>query len=139
MAILPELALIAGALAFFTLSLSKSLDSTQVKNSAVFFGIVTLISAMIAYNHQTTMFYGSYEIDLYSQLFKFMIAFALCVVTIFGQNLKGIDVSIRPEYYMFLFLSGLGLMMLVSSVELITLFVSLELSSFAPLSPGAHA
>lgn len=131
MAILPELALIAGALAFFTLSLSKSLDSNQVKNSAVFFGFVTLISAIVAYNQQTTMFYGSYEIDLYSQLFKLMIAFALCVVTIFGQNLKGIDLSIRPEYYMFLFLSGLGLMMLVSSVELITLFVSLELSSFA--------
>ncbi len=131
MAILPELALIAGALAFFALSLSKSLDSIQVKNTAVFFGFLTLLATIICYCQKTTMFYGSYEIDLYSQLFKLMIAFALCVVTIFGQNLKGIDLSIRPEYYMFLFLSGLGLMMLVSSVELITLFVSLELSSFA--------
>lgn len=131
MAILPELALVAAALAFFALSLCKSLDIIQVKNTAVFFGFVTLLSAIISYNQQATTFFGSYEIDLYSQLFKLIIAFALCVVTIFGQNLKGIDVSVRPEYYMFLFLSGLGLMMLVSSVELITLFVSLELSSFA--------
>lgn len=131
MAILPELALIAGALAFFALSLSKSLDSTQVKNSAVFFGFVTLICGIISYCQQGTMFYGSYQVDQYSQLFKLIIAFALCVVTIFGQNLKGIDESLRPEYYIFLFLSGLGLMMLVSAVELITLFVSLELSSFA--------
>ena len=131
MAILPELALIAGALAFFALSLCKTLDSTQVKNSAVLFGFITLISAIISYNQQATMFYGSYEIDMYSQLFKLIIGFALCVVLIFGQNLKGIDESIRPEYYIFLFLSGLGLMLLVSAVELITLFVSLELSSFA--------
>ncbi len=131
MAILPELALIAGALAFFALSLSKSLDSNQVKNSAVVFGFIILICSIISYNQQATMFYGSYEIDMYSQLFKLIIGFALCVVLIFGQNLKGIDENIRPEYYIFLFLSGLGLMMLVSAVELITLFVSLELSSFA--------
>ncbi|HEB68832.1 MAG TPA: NADH-quinone oxidoreductase subunit N, partial [Desulfobulbus sp.] len=131
MAILPELALIAGALAFFALSLSKSLDSTQVKNSAVVFGFIILICSIISYNQQATLFYGSYEIDMYSQLFKLIIGFALCVVLIFGQNLKGIDENIRPEYYIFLFLSGLGLMMLVSAVELITLFVSLELSSFA--------
>ena len=37
----------------------------------------------------------------------------------------------RPEYYLFLFLSVLGLMMLVSSVELLAIFISLELSSFA--------
>jgi len=131
MAILPELALITGALAFFVLSLFKQLDSNQVKYTAIFFGVVTLICSVASYNQQATMFFGSYEIGQYSQLFKLLIGFSLCVVIVFGQNLKGIDKSIRPEYYIFLFLSGLGLMLLVSAVELITLFVSLELSSFA--------
>ena len=39
--------------------------------------------------------------------------------------------EIQAEYYLFLFMSVLGLMMLVSSVELLAIFVSLELSSFA--------
>lgn len=131
MAILPELTLLAGAMAFFALSLCKSPDIKQLQNSAVFFGFLTLIAGIITYNQQATLFFASYEVDQYSQLFKLIIALAICVVTIFGQNLKGIDESIRPEYYFFLFLSGLGLMMMVSSVELITLFVSIELSSFA--------
>jgi NADH-quinone oxidoreductase subunit N len=131
MAILPELTLVAGALAFFALSLSKSPNIKQLQNAAVFFGFVTLIAGIITYKQQASLFYGCYEVDQYSQMFKLIIGFGLCVVTIFGQNLKGIDESIRPEYYFFLFLSGLGLMMLVSAVELITLFVSLELSSFA--------
>jgi NADH-quinone oxidoreductase subunit N len=72
-----------------------------------------------------------YAVDQYSQLFKVMIGFSLACCLIFGQNLKGIRSSRSAEYYMFLLLSVLGLMMLVSSVELIAIFVSLELSSFA--------
>ncbi len=131
MAILPELTLIVGGFAFFVLSLYKQLDSEKVKNTAIFFGVVTFIATLIAFNQEKTLFFGSYSVDLYSQLFKVMIGFGIGVVLIFGQNLKDIDKTVRPEYYMFLLLSGLGLMMMVSSVELISLFVSLELSSFA--------
>jgi NADH-quinone oxidoreductase subunit N len=131
MAILPELVLLTGAAAFFVLSLFSRLDFNQVKNAAVIFGVVTFIAALVALDSKATIFFGSYEIDLYSQLFKLMISFGLAIALIFGQNLKDIDESVRPEYYMFLFLSTLGLMMVVSSVELISIFVSLELSSFA--------
>lgn len=131
MAILPELTLMIGGFAFFVLSLCQKLDSDKVKNTAILFGIVTVITALISFQQDTIMFFDSYSIDLYSQLFKLMIAFGICVVVIFGQNMKDTDTSVRPEYYLFLFMSGLGLMMLVSSVEMIALFVSLELSSFA--------
>ncbi len=131
MAILPELALLTGALAFFALSLSKTLDAKQVSNTAIFLGVVTFICALISFNLNATVFNGCYQVDMFSQFFKLMISLGLVFVLIAGQNLKGIDLSIRPEYYMFMFLSCLGLMSLVSAVELITLFVSLELSSFA--------
>lgn len=131
MAILPELLLLTGATAFFVLSLFNQQDINQVKNAAVCFGVVTFIGALISIHTQATLFYGSYEVDLYSQLFKLMISFGVAIVLIFGKNLKDIEESVRPEYYMFLFLSALGLMMVVSSVELISIFVSLELSSFA--------
>jgi len=131
MAILPELLLLTGATAFFALSLYKQLDFNQVKNAAVCFGIVTFIGALVTFNSEATLFYGSYQVDLYSQLFKLMISFGVTIVLIFGQDLKDIDNTVRPEYYIFLFISALGLMMVVSSVELISIFVSLELSSFA--------
>ncbi|MFP7753494.1 NADH-quinone oxidoreductase subunit N [Thermodesulfobacteriota bacterium B35] len=131
MAILPELTLLSAAVAFFGLSLSKQLDGVQTRNTAVAFGIVTFICSLITLNDQGSVFMGAYRVDLFSQFFKLVISMGLVFVLIAGQNLKDIELEIRPEYYMFLFLSCLGLMSLVSSVELITLFVSLELSSFA--------
>jgi NADH-quinone oxidoreductase subunit N len=131
MAILPEIIILTAATAFFALSLISKLDFAQMKNAAVCFGIVAIIASLVNFNTQETLFFGSYEVDLYSQLFKLMISFALTIVLIFGQGMKDIEDSVRPEYYIFLFLSALGLMMLVSSVELIAIFVSLELSSFA--------
>jgi len=131
MAILPELALLTGALAFFGLSLSKQLDAKQINNTAIFLSMVTFICTLVSFHQDTTVFSGCYQIDMFSQFFKVVISLGLVFVLIAGQQLKGIELSIRPEYYMFLFLSCLGLMSLVSAVELITLFVSLELSSFA--------
>jgi len=131
MAILPELIILTAAAAFFALSLLKKIDFAQAKNAAICFGVVAIIGTLVNFNHQETLFYGSYEVDHFSQFFKLMICFGLTVVLIFGQDLKDIDDTVRPEYYMFLFLSALGLMMLVSSIELICIFVSLELSSFA--------
>lgn len=131
MVILPELVLVTGALAFFLLSLGKTPSEQTTKSLAIVVGLVTFAATLLSFQSQVTLFYGAYAVDQYSQLFKVMIGFALAVVMIFGQNLKGISISVRPEYYLFLLLSVLGLMMLVSSVELIAIFISLELSSFA--------
>ncbi|HHD64301.1 MAG TPA: NADH-quinone oxidoreductase subunit N, partial [Desulfobulbaceae bacterium] len=60
MAILPELALLTGALAFFALSLSKHLDDNQVRNTAVFFGVVTFLCALISVHQESTSFAGCY-------------------------------------------------------------------------------
>jgi len=131
MVILPELVLLTGALAFFVVSLGKTPDRNVVKFTALFFGLATFIAACLSFQSQATLFYGVYAVDQYSQMFKVLIGFSLAILLVAGQNLKGIEVSVRAEYYLFLLLSVLGLMMLVSSVELIAIFVSLELSSFA--------
>jgi len=131
MVILPELVLTIGALALFLLSLGKNVSEQAPKLVALTFGLATFAATLLAFTKQATLFYGAYSVDQYSQLFKVMIGTALVIFLLFSQNLKAIDQKIRPEYYMFLFLSVLGLMMLVSSVELMAIFISLELSSFA--------
>ncbi len=131
MVILPELVLAAGALALFLVSLGTTPSPQKTKSVAVLFGLATFAATLFSFQSQDVLFYGSYAVDQYSQLFKMMIGFSLTMLLVFGKDLKGINPSIRPEYYLFLFLSVLGLMMLVSSVELIAIFISLELSSFA--------
>ncbi len=131
MAILPELVLTTGALFYFVVSLFKTPDIRLQQLSCMVIGLLTFITVCLTFSQQSMLFYGSYSVDSYSQMFKLLISFAFTIVVIFGQNLKGISDEVRPEYTMFLLLSVLGLMMLVSSVELIAIFISLELSSFA--------
>ncbi len=131
MTILPELVLVLAALSFFGLSLTRYLDTVQMRNAAVFFGVLVFVGTLITLGRSAVLFDGSLQVDRFSQFFKMMISSGLFFVLVGGQNMTGIDRRIRPEYYMFLFLSTLGLMLLVSAVELMTLFVALELSSFS--------
>lgn len=130
MQFLPELTLLGAGLIVFIISLGKaSADTTR--NVAIGLGAAVFVATLLSFCQTGKLFYDAYQVDLYSQVFKTLIAGAMLIVLIFGGNLKGIDNSVRPEYYLFLFISVLGLMMLVSSVELLSIFVALELSSFA--------
>lgn len=131
MVILPELVLLAGALAFFVISLGKAPDEKLVRFTAILFGGATFVAACLAFHAQDTLFHGAYAIDQFSQLFKLLIAFSFALLLVFACNHKDIESRVRPEYFLFQMLSVLGLMLLVSSVELILIFVALELSSFA--------
>lgn len=130
MQFLPELTLLAASLILFLVSLGKA-DAGTVKKIALSLGAVVFVATLASYSQQGSLFYDAYRVDLYSQLFKVLIAGSMFVVLAFGNNLSGIRKGTHPEYYLFLFVSVLGLMMLVSSVELLAIFISLELSSFA--------
>jgi NADH-quinone oxidoreductase subunit N len=124
------LTLLGAGLVIFLVSLGKH-DSGTVKNITIGLGVLTLLAALISIHQQGDLFFKSYRVDLFSQVFKILIAGAMLAVLIFGRRLSSIEKAVHPEYYLFLFTGVLGLMMLVSSVELLAIFVSLELSSFA--------
>jgi NADH-quinone oxidoreductase subunit N len=126
----PELLLLLGSLLIFLFSLTDE-DGKNSKNTSIAVAVGTSILLFSGLNNNGDLFLGAYRIDLFSQLFKLMISLGLTAVLIFGRELKDITDDVRPEYYLFLLLSTLGLMMLVSSIELITLFIALELSSFS--------
>ena len=130
MQFLPELTLLGAGLVIFLLSLGK-IDTNKIKTFAIGLGIAVFAATLLSFGQEGTLFFDSYKVDLYSQVFKTLIAGAMLVVLILGRKLKDIKQSAQPEYYLFLFISVLGLMMLVSSIELLAIFVALELSSFA--------
>lgn len=130
MLFLPELTLLGAGLILFIFSLGTP-SSGKIKNVAIGLAVLTLITTVLCLRSEGTLFYGAYRVDLFSQLFKLAIAFGTLVLLVFSDNHNGIKEDSQPEYYLFMFMSVLGLVMLVSSVELLAIFVSLELSSFA--------
>jgi len=130
MQFLPELTLLGAGLLLFLVSLGKT-DVNKMKTIAIGLGSAVFAATLLSYGEQGNLFFDSYKVDLYSQIFKTLISAALLFVLVLGRNLKNINNSVQPEYYLFMFISVLGLMMLVSSVELLAIFVALELSSFA--------
>jgi len=130
MQFLPELTLLGAGLIIFIVSLAKTNGDTT-RNIAIGLGAAIFGATLLSYCQTGKLFFNTYQVDLFSQFFKTLIAGAMLIVLLFGNKLRGIPVKVHPEYYLFMFMSALGLMMLVSSVELLAIFVSLELSSFA--------
>ena len=126
----PELFLLLSCLVIFLLTLGK-MSSGAVRNITAALSIITFLICLGSLRLEGYLFYKAYRIDLFSQLFKLVITGGVALLLLFSSDLKGIDEKIRTEYYLFLLLSELGLVMLVSSVELLSIFVALELSSYA--------
>jgi len=126
----PELWVICGCLLLFLGSLGNGSGRVSRMLAGVVASGAVILSALSFYQHGN-LFFAAYRVDLFSQLFKFMVAVGLTVVILFDREVNSVDGEVKPEYYLFLLLSALGLMMVVSCVELLSLFVALELSSFA--------
>ncbi|MDF1576825.1 MAG: NADH-quinone oxidoreductase subunit N [Desulfobulbales bacterium] len=130
MLFVPELWVLLGSLILFLISvIDGSGRVARFWAGLIAIGAILLISA--TFFSEGELFFGAYKVDLFSQLFKLLVVGGFGVVVLLDQDLKSIDGKIKPEYYLFLLLSTLGLMMVVSCVELLSLFVALELSSFA--------
>lgn len=130
MLFLPELTLLGAGLIIFFFGIANS-DGNTVRNIAITLGALVFGATLFAVNQEGELFFQSYRVDSFSQTFKVLIGGSLFAVLLFGSKLHDIRKEIHPEYFLFIFMSVLGLMMLVSSVELLAIFISLELSSFA--------
>lgn len=127
---IPELYWLLTILVFFAQSLWRS---PAALNHRLAVGLSALgVVVNLLFLHQTgDLFFRSYQIDLFSQIFKVLISLGLFLVILLGRDLKSIAEHLHPEYFMFLTLSAFGLMLMASSVELVTIFVAMELSSYS--------
>lgn len=130
MLFVPELWVLFGCLLLFMGSIFNG-SGRQARTLAGFIAVGTILLTACSLSLHGSLFFEAYRVDLFSQLFKFLVAVGLAVVILFDREVKTVAEEVKVEYYLFLFLSSLGLMMVVSCVELLSLFVALELSSFA--------
>jgi len=127
---LPELVLILMVVVLFFASLGK-VKGGSLQGITLVFAAVATLAAIATFNQHGLMFYEAYRVDVFSQIFKVIITSSLFLVVYMGPGLSGVDSQLKPEYYLFLTISSLGLVFLSSAVELLTILLSLEISSYA--------
>ena len=128
-AFLPEWLLLLGAILLFVLTLSKQ---PLFWSKWVSFATATAVAlaSILTLGTEGVLFDGAYQVDLFSQWLKLVFALGYLGCVLIADQLKDIRGDIRPEYYFLLSSSVLGFVLLASSIDLITLVVALELSSF---------
>jgi NADH-quinone oxidoreductase subunit N len=129
MTILPELYMLFFSIVFLFLSVGKR--KADMFTWAKVLSLVGLVITLISINGRGSLFYGAYRIDLFSQVFKAVFIYGFVFVIFMLGRKNEIEEGYLAEYFMFLGFSTLGLMMLVSSVELISIAISLEISSYS--------
>ena len=128
-AFLPELVLLVGALVVFVITLGEG-RVRQARAAALVTSLGAIIACVFCLGQQATLFSGAYRVDQFSQVLKLVFACGFTLILLLSGNLQDIRDDIKPEYFCFLTLSVAGLVMLVSSVDLITLVVALEVSAY---------
>jgi NADH-quinone oxidoreductase subunit N len=129
MAFLPELVLLAGALVLFVVTLGEG-RMQQARTIALGTAIAAIFACVLCLGQKDTLFSGAYRVDQFSQVLKLVFAAGFVLVLLLSGKLEDIRDDIKPEYFLFLTLSVTGLTLLVSCVDIITLVVALEVSSF---------
>ncbi len=128
---LPEAILGFGALLTFTISVTgrRYRDTWML-------GILCALGATLASIGTLAMpgqpfFPGIYAVDAFSQLLKAGLGFGLLLTLLASERLDTVRPSARVELVTFFSVSTLGMMMLVSATELLTLYVAFELSAYS--------
>jgi len=96
-----------------------------------FFAGFGIFVNIVSWGAEGLIFGGAYKLDALSQFFKLAIAAGFYVAVLNAARQPSLEERKRPDYFMFLALSAWGLMLLSSAVELITIYIALEISSYS--------
>lgn len=129
--LLPELAMVVGILIGLTNSMINGMTGRKARVIMIGWIVVVIIVTAASQNLHSLLFAGSYRIDSYSQFFKLLIAIGLFSNLVVGWPLRSIPRVQSPEYYMFFFSAGLGMMLLSSVYNFLVLYLSMELVSYS--------
>jgi NADH-quinone oxidoreductase subunit N len=128
-AFLPELVLLLGALVLFVITLGES-RTRQARTAALGIAFATIIACLLTLGQEAELFSHAYRVDQFSQVLKLVFACGFALILLLSGNLEDIRDEVKPEYFLLLTLSVVGLTMLVSCLDIITLVVALEVSAF---------
>ena len=126
----PELYTVLMAGCFLFLSLARP-NVRRDHQTALLLAALGLIVCVAAVSQKATLFAGTYQVDLFSQVFKTLVFMGFFLVICLCGDLGGVAEERHSEFYLLLSISTLAMMMLASCVHLLTIYIALELSSFS--------
>jgi NADH-quinone oxidoreductase subunit N len=127
----PELSLFAGALFFLALAFGRRPSPRMDFRAALAASALAVAIGLASMKAEGVLFGQSYQIDLFSQVIKVLLAMGLFLVVCLCSDLNGVDGRQHPEFYLLLFTCTLAMMLLASAVHLLSIYVALELSSYS--------
>ena len=141
---IPELYFLLIIGVFFCLALVVRSNPKRDFFIALLLATVGVVVCLTSVKLEGALFFNVYRVDLFSQVFKLILAIGFFLVICICTELEGIQEHHHPEFYLLLATCTLAMMLLVSSVELLTIYLALELSSYSlyllvPLREGYGA
>ena len=129
--IVPELFMLLLIAALFVQSLGPRTWEPSVEKWLPIFSGLGVLVAISSFNVHGLIFYDVYKVDLTSQFFKIAIMIGFTVAVLNATRQPSLRDGKKTDYYFFLAMSAWGLMLLSSAVELITIYLALEISSYS--------
>ncbi len=131
--IFPEIFLSLSIMFLLILGVFKKNSSILIQNISL---IVLLITAVITFNetlaiNQTTLFNDSIIIDYFSSFMKIVTLIAAFLVLLISTNYLKTFKIFKIEYPILILSSVLGMMVMISSNDLIVFYMGLELQSLS--------
>ena len=130
-AVIPELYYLAGAVVFLFLSMGKRTASGRDYQVAMILAALGVIICLGTVHQEALLFFKALRVDLFSQVFKVLLALALFLIICLCPRLDGIAQRHHADFYLLLFTCTLAMMLLVSAVHILSIYLALELSSYS--------
>jgi len=126
----PEIYFLAVAVVFLILAMGRP-NRRRDFSAALLLAALGVGMALAAVRLEGSLVHGAYRVDLFSQLFKVLLSIGFFLVVSLSSNLNGIREARHSEFFLLLATCTLGMMLLVSSLELLTMYIALELASYS--------
>ena len=131
--ILPELVLIVFGV--IVMLIEATLDAQNDRRSLGAIAFVGVLASLAAtafqFNYQGTAFSGVVRVDGFSIFFHFVVGLVSLLVILASLEYLAVQGIRAGEYYALILLGTVGMMLMSSAVELVLVFISLEISSIA--------
>lgn len=126
----PELTLLLAAALFLVLACLKP-NPRRDYQLAVTMAAFSVAAATACATMSGDLFNHVYRVDLFSQVFKALLAIGFFLVIFLCDDFQGVAPSHHGEAYFLLAVCTLSMMMLASAVHLLAIVLALELSSYS--------
>jgi NADH-quinone oxidoreductase subunit N len=124
--ILPELVLTGGALLLLVADVLLPRGSKALTGMAVAVVAATFVALLPFRNTHVEVSHGLLAVDQFALFFKVVFLLAALLTILMSSDYLAIEGASPGEYYFLILCSTLGMMIMASGIDLITLFIGLE-------------